>query len=71
MRAFPPRYNYVKHLINRLLAERGKKRVRKNWARNFTKRILSLDTRCNRRIDYNKDFYKDLNAYRERFRRIE
>jgi hypothetical protein len=54
-------------MANRLLRDRDAPRVGVNWASNFVRRRPELQTRFNRRIDYQRVLCEDPNAYRKWF----
>lgn len=70
-RAFPPRLRNVEEMANLLLRARDAPPVGKNWASNFVRRRPELKTRFNRKIDYQRIFCEDPDAYRAWFRLVE
>ncbi|KAK6208628.1 transposase [Colletotrichum tabaci] len=54
-------------MADRLLRDRGARRVGTNWASNFVRRRPELQTRFNRRIDYQRVLCEDPDAYRAWF----
>lgn len=54
LKGFPPRLCGVEDMANRLLAERGERRVGVRWAKNFVQRQPELSTRLTRRYDYQR-----------------
>ena len=53
-KGFPPRLSGVEDMANRLLAERDAGRVGVNWASTFVKRHPEVNTRFNRKYDYQR-----------------
>jgi hypothetical protein len=53
-KGFPPRLRGVEDMANRLLAERGGRRVGVRWAKNFVQRQPELSTRLTRKYDYQR-----------------
>ena len=53
-KGFPPRLSIVEDIANRLLATRNTPRVRTRWASNFVKRRPELQTRFQRKYDYQR-----------------
>jgi len=70
-RAFPPRVSAVEDMANRILAERNGGRVGKNWTTNFVRRQPELNTRFNRRMDYQRVQCEDPDAYNAWFRLVQ
>jgi hypothetical protein len=58
-KGFPPRLSGVEDMANRLLAERDAERVGTRWASTFIKRHLEVNTRFNRKYDYQRAQCKD------------
>ena len=75
--AFPPRLSMVEDMANILLATRNAsdasniQRVGVKWASNFVKRQPQLQTRLNRRIDYQRAQNEDPKQYSEWFQLIQ
>ena len=66
-RSFPPRLSGVRDMADRLLELRDGGRVGVNWASTFVQRRPELKTRQNRRIDYQRVYCEDPDAYRAWF----
>ena len=58
-RGFPPTHDAVRHIANKLLAERGAGAVGKLWPYNFVKRTESLATRFSRTHDRQRALRED------------
>ncbi len=63
-KGFPPRLSVVEDMANQLLATRDASRVGKHWASNFVKRRPELQTRFQRRYDYQRAKCEDLEVIR-------
>ena len=63
LRSFPPRISNVEDMANRLLQARNQERIGKNWTSNFVRRQPQLQSRFNRRIDYQRALCEDPDAY--------
>ena len=64
---FPPQLSGVEDMANRLLVERDASRVGKNWASNFVRRHPELQTRLNRKYDYQRAKCEDPEIIRDWF----
>ncbi|KFY73667.1 hypothetical protein V499_06259 [Pseudogymnoascus sp. VKM F-103] len=64
-KGFPPRMSIVEDMANRLLATRDAPRVGSRWASNFVKRHIELQTRFQRKYDYQRAKCEDLEVIRD------
>ena len=67
----PPRYTNVEDMANKLLSERGTRRVGVRWAKNFVQRQPELTTRFQRRYDYQRAKCEDPTIIRGWFTLLE
>jgi hypothetical protein len=66
-KGFPPRMSIVEDMANRLLATRDAPRVGTHWASNFVKRRPELQTRFQRKYDYQRAKCEDPEVIRSWF----
>lgn len=66
-RGFPPRYDAVRDMANRLLAARRTDTVGEKWAYNFVKRQPELKSRFSRKYDYKRAQNEDPEVIRQWF----
>src|SRR3984957_1068802 len=69
-KGFPPRMSVVEDMANRLLATRDAPRVGTRWASNFVKRRPELQTRFQRKYDYQRAKCEDLEVIRGWFKLV-
>ena len=70
-KGFPPRVVHVQNMADRILRQRGTRRVGKNWATNFINRHPELRTRFTRKYDYQRAQCEDPTLIRGWFKLVE
>jgi len=69
-RGFQLNYDLLRGLADKLLADRGSRRVGVNWPAKFVKRVPELRTRVNRRYDYKRALSEDPHVIKDWFRLV-
>jgi hypothetical protein len=69
-RGFQLNYDLLRGLADKLLTDRGARRVGVNWPARFVARVPELKTRVNRRYDYKRALNKDPQVIKDWFRLV-
>jgi hypothetical protein len=69
-RGFQLNYDLLRGIADKLLGDRGCRRVGVNWPANFVKRVPELKSRVNRRYDYQRALNEDPRVIRDWFRLV-
>jgi hypothetical protein len=70
-RGFQLNYDLLRGIADKLLADRGCRRVGINWPVNFVKRVPELKSRVNRRYDYQRALSEDPQVIKDWFRLVQ